>query len=168
MRNTNSPRTPNSIIATMLGTKALSRLYPRGLTNLAATDLVVDQNRISSVITSAVCEHLERHGFAVVDGVFGTTIADKMRDEIVQLQRRMHTNCTHLVDAAGQTQLVPKQHIREADGWIEVTGNPDLLQGGVMLHTSLLAACAAAHVTRCNPNPNSNSNRNPHFPTRRK
>ncbi|GLC68387.1 hypothetical protein PLESTF_000685600 [Pleodorina starrii] len=67
-------------------------------------------------ITPDVAQHLNDHGYAVVDGVFGRDVARQLRAEVVQLYERglMHKNCTHLVKD-NATSLVEKSHIHESE-----------------------------------------------------
>ncbi|GIL47055.1 hypothetical protein Vafri_3886, partial [Volvox africanus] len=67
-------------------------------------------------ITPEVAQHLNNHGYAVVDGVFGRDMARQLRSEVLHLyeQGLMHKNCTHLVKD-NATSLVEKSHIHEAE-----------------------------------------------------
>eukprot|EP00879_Flechtneria_rotunda_P028831 GHRR01031061.1.p1 GENE.GHRR01031061.1~~GHRR01031061.1.p1 ORF type:complete len:400 (+),score=113.92 GHRR01031061.1:185-1384(+) len=72
--------------------------------------------RLQQAITPHVCSELSARGYAVVDGVFGTSITNELRNELLHLQtsRLMHLNHTHLVHK-GQTQLLAKSGVMEAE-----------------------------------------------------
>jgi hypothetical protein len=65
-------------------------------------------------VTPAVGAALQRNGYAVVDGVFGSDTAATMRAEIAAAAPAMALNATHLV-RGGQTQLLRKANIYEAE-----------------------------------------------------
>jgi hypothetical protein len=71
-------------------------------------------------VTPDAADALRRDGYAVVDGVFGTELADALRAETLALRRGgfMRPNATHLVTGAAQppaTLLLEKRGIREAE-----------------------------------------------------
>ena len=74
----------------------------------------VPVDRLQQAITPQVCEHLQQHGYAVVDNVFGEQAAAALRAEVAAVRGRMHKNCTHLVQGCS-TALLEKQHIWEAE-----------------------------------------------------
>lgn len=80
----------------------------------AAVPDVLPVERLQYAITPAVAAALEQRGYAVIDGVFGSTWAARLRAEVAALRGSMHANHTHLV-RGGATGLLAKAHIHEAE-----------------------------------------------------
>jgi hypothetical protein len=102
-------------ISTAIGSAdASGDAVPAAAASISAPLLQVPVGRLQHAITPPVCEHLRRHGFAVIDGVFGGEAAAALRAEVEALRHMMHKNCTHLV-RGGATSLLEKQGIWEAE-----------------------------------------------------
>jgi hypothetical protein len=71
---------------------------------------------ITNAVTGDAVAALKRHGYAVVDGVFGAPLAGELRKEIVALKAAgcMRVNATHLV-RDGETVRLEKRSIYEAE-----------------------------------------------------
>lgn len=71
---------------------------------------------IAAAVTPAVCRHLDKFGWAVVDGAFGETWCHLLRDDLITLAERqlLQLNATHLVRPDGTTDVLAKHHIFEA------------------------------------------------------
>lgn len=85
------------------------------LRSWSSSAVLLPIHRLESAITAALSADLSTKGFAVIDGVFGSTGATRLREEIEGLRHHMHPNCTHLVEPTGGRNLVAKWHINEAD-----------------------------------------------------
>ena len=79
---------------------------------------------LQSNVTLDAAESLRRDGYAVLDGVFGASLADELRAEVLALRRGgfMSPNSTHLVSPAAAapggrpaTLLLEKRGIHEAE-----------------------------------------------------
>jgi hypothetical protein len=71
---------------------------------------------ITNAVTSDAVAALKRQGYAVVDDVFGASLAGELRKEIVALKAAgcMRVNATHLV-REGETARLEKRGIHEAE-----------------------------------------------------
>jgi hypothetical protein len=107
-------RALSSLAANSGKTTAAFAASSAAATSPAGAPVSVPVERLQQAITPRVCEHLQRHGYAVVDNVFGEQAAAALRAEVAAVRGRMHKNCTHLVQG-GSTQLLEKQHIWEAE-----------------------------------------------------
>ena len=77
---------------------------------------------LQSSLTLDAAESLRRDGYAVLDGVFGASLADELRAEVLALRTHMAPNATHLVSPAAAapggrpaTLLLEKRGIHEAE-----------------------------------------------------
>lgn len=96
-----------------------------------------------SVINPSICTSLRQNGYVVIDNIFGEPTASLLRDELYRLNQSgsMHPNCTHLVVPSGNTELIMKHSIQEAELQIQSTQNIapmcSILQNDSTLRTML-------------------------------
>lgn len=71
---------------------------------------------LAAAVDARTCERLRRDGYAVVDGAFGETWCNLLRDDIITLAERrlLGRNATHLV-RGGTTSLLEKTNIFETE-----------------------------------------------------